>query len=464
MEESHLAEPHDLEETDISGDVEPNSVKKATVKDTDAKKTTTVVKVAAKDTDAKKTTTVVKVAAKDTDAKKTTVKVVAKNTAKATVKVAAKDTAKAVDVKAADTKTVAAKATAKAVDVKAADTKKVAAKRAPTKRGPGRPPIAPPAPRSVRKGIVTEPTNPDYKFELVWSAPLSIKTLNNMLRNIKAKEIIVHCGKTALTVFAVDHGLISRNLSILDGKGKETISYFCGTEYWFKFTQSSTDKMFSSITRGTHEFSLVLSKSAGNKVTFVLANKNLNNEQYYDFPITFLENNVGAVVEARSKIERVFKSIAAFDQNRSDESSADEKGIYSVENNSESIELTLSSQDFKQIVGDIANYSNSFSFEKQADSPLRLEYTKEERAYSNVFKDPAKIKLICRMTSPVFRCEANAAKIKSFASNMVAKSVRIICCQNDDVIFCNSLDDDALVVYVIISAAVASQHAVLGSD
>jgi hypothetical protein len=113
------------------------------------------------------------------------------------------------------------------------------------KKGPGRPSIKPSPPTLERRGIVDSPKDPNNRLELAFDDPLVFKSLFTYFKNIKAREIHIHCSKNGISFYTRDHSKTSR--IIAEVLGAHANWYYCEGDFWLGMNRESIEKIFSYI-------------------------------------------------------------------------------------------------------------------------------------------------------------------------------------------------------------------------
>ena len=292
------------------------------------------------------------------------------------------------------------------------------------KRGPGRPPIRQIAPYLDRKGIVDTPSDISNRLELVYGDPIVFKSLFVFFKNIKARELHLRCSPNGLTFFARDHLKISRIVANIAGEHLNW--YYCESTYWIGINREHVEKMFSSIDKTFFKITIIQTHEDNNSINFIFKDADIDKECNYKI-----------IVSTYPPDEDLFSA----------------ESILSTDEliRTFPIEFILSAKQFKKTIGDASNYSDTITFEKLGTYPLQLTYAKSNLLYHEVYRNPEAINLRSEVSNnSTFRCTVSIANIKSLANSMVSDDIRILCREEDDILFRSALDFKALVVNTLV--------------
>jgi hypothetical protein len=288
------------------------------------------------------------------------------------------------------------------------------------RRGPGRPPSKPTAPILEKEGIVYAPKDPDNCLEFAFSDPTVFKSLFAYFKNIKAREIHLRCSPHSLTFFARDHSKTSRIVASV--AGEHVNWHYCASEYWLGINRESVEKMFAAIDKTFFKISIIQQKDEPNHLIFNFKDADIDKDCSYKITLSSYASD-----------EDLYEA----------EKTLTPEGLI----NNFPIEFRLTAKQFKKSISDANNYTDSISFDKIGIHPLQLSYAKPNMVYNEIYRSAEKIQLRSEIADNViFRCTIKIANIKSLASSMVTDDVRILCRENDDMLFRSAIDTKALVV------------------
>ncbi|MFA6166953.1 MAG: hypothetical protein WC700_10070 [Gemmatimonadaceae bacterium] len=298
--------------------------------------------------------------------------------------------------------------------------KTAAAAAPPARRGPGRPPRAQPTPPLDHLGVVDSPNNPNNRLEFVYSDPISFRALFSYLKNIKAVEIFLRCNKTGLTFFARDHSETSRAIGRF--AGEHVNWYYCDGEFRLDIKREEVEKMFYAISKSFFKVTITQSNDDHSSLYFIFKDADIE-----------MDNTYRITLSSHKDDPNLFQAETLL---------APEKMLELFP-----IEFTLSAKKFKEIIGNISNYSDVFSIEKIGDEPLQFVYTRSNVNYHGVLRSAEKIHLRSNIPKgTTFCCHIKVDNVKSLAASLVTENVRILIRENDDILFCSALDTKALTV------------------
>ena len=329
---------------------------------------------------------------------------------------------------ATTTATTAATAAAKkpATSTATATAAATAAAAAAKRRGPGRPPSKPPAPPLEKKGIVDAPKDSNHRLEFVYGDPTVFKSLFAYFKNIKARAIHLRCTPKGLTFFARDHSNTSRVVAHV--AGEHVNWHYCEGEYWIGINRDTVEKIFASIDKTFYKITIIQLHEDPNSLMFVLKDAEVDKECNYKVTLSAYPPD-DDLYEAEKMLtpEAILANFP--------------------------VEFTLTAKQFKKSISDASNYSDSITFEKIGTHPLQLSYTKPTMVFHEVYRSADKISL--RSSVPpdtTFRAQVKLGNVKSLASSMVTDDIRILCRENDDILFRSKIDAKALVVSTMTKA------------
>jgi hypothetical protein len=277
------------------------------------------------------------------------------------------------------------------------------------KRGPGRPSTKPNPPSLERIGVTQEPNDPADAMELVYNKPDIFKELFAYFKGIKAANIHLRLTPAAMTFFTRDKHKLTRVIAHIDGS--KVNHYFCDQEYWLGMTRDLFEKMFAQIDKTLYKISIILKADDKDSMWFIFKNAIIDKECSYKMQLAKLEPDL-----------ELFES----------------EKLLSARNLAMNFPVcyTLSDKDFKKTVSDVANYSDTMTFEKLGKEPLQITYMRTAAKYYEIYRTPEKIKLVSTVSDvDNFRCTLRVDSIKPLAASMVEENVRIMCCDKGDMIF-----------------------------
>jgi len=288
------------------------------------------------------------------------------------------------------------------------------------RRGPGRPPSKPSAPPLERRGIVDSPRDAINKLEFVHSDPMVFKTLFTFFKNVKARDIHMRCTPTGITFFARDHSKTSRIVAHI--AGEHVNWHYCKEEFWLGINRENVEKMYASIDKTFFKITILQQYEDPNCLIIVLKDSELEKECNYKFTLS---------------------NYAPDDDLYEAETSLTPEALES----NFPVEFTLTAKQFKKSIGDATNYSDNITFEKIGSYPLQITYARSNIVYNEVYRSPEKIRLRTSIgEGSSFRATVKIANVKSLAASMVTDDVRILCREDNDILFRSALDAKALVV------------------
>jgi len=298
---------------------------------------------------------------------------------------------------------------------------KPAAKPAAKRRGPGRPSSKPPAPVLEMKGIVDAPDDSDNRLEFVFRDPTVFKALFTYFKNIKARDIHLRCTPDALTFFTRDQSKMSRVVAHV--AGSHVNWHYCEEEFWLGINREVVEKMFASIDRTFYKITIMQAHDEPLSLSFIFKDASVDKECNYKVTLSTY-----APDDELYEAERCLSPEALVEEFP--------------------IEFTLPAKQFKKTMGDSIHYSDTITFEKIGGGhPLQLTYSKSNMSYNEVYRSSKKIKLRSDVEEgTTFRATVKIANVKPLAASMVTDDVRILCREEEDILFRSALDAKALVV------------------
>ena len=276
------------------------------------------------------------------------------------------------------------------------------------RKGPGRPPIKNISQSLNLSGIVSTPDDKNNRLEFVYSDLNIFKSLFNYLKNLRTHDIYMRCNKIGITFFARDHSKTSKVVASI--AGKHVNWYYCESEFWLGLNRETVEKMFASIDKTFFKITIYQTFDDINNLNFIFNDSEIDKDCNYKI-----------VLSSYTPDNDLFNAEIPLEQ--------------SILTKTFPIEFTLSSKQFKKTISDVSNYSDTLSFEKIGEYPLRLTYSKANIMYEEVYHSPIKIKLRSNIeTNKNFRTNIKIANIKSLASSMISNEIKILCRENSDLL------------------------------
>ena len=291
------------------------------------------------------------------------------------------------------------------------------------KKGPGRPSIKPSPPTLERRGIVDSPKNPNNRLELAFDDPLVFKSLFTYFKNIKAREIHIHCNKNGMSFYTRDHSKTSR--IVAEVLGAHVNWYYCEGDFWLGVNRESIEKIFSSIDKTFFKITIIQTYDDVDSLMFIFKDSDIDKECNYKIALSIYSSDdelyeINTLITPESLLSQF------------------------------PIEFTLSAKQFKKSISDASNFSDTITFEKLGVHPFQLTYAKSNLIYNEVYRSNEKINLRSSIKeNDIFRTTIKLSNIKSLASSMVTDDVRILCREDADILFRSAIDEKALVVSTI---------------
>jgi hypothetical protein len=291
------------------------------------------------------------------------------------------------------------------------------------RKGPGRPSIRQPPPTIEKYGIVDAPKDPNNRIEFAYSDPLVFKSLFTYFKNIKAREIHLHCHKDGLTFYTRDHSKNSR--IIAEVSGSHVNWHYCEGDYWLGINRDSIEKIFSAIDKTFYKITMIQTHDDIESLTFIFKDADINKECHYKISLSYYPAD-----DELYEIENLITPEALLENFP--------------------IEFTLTAKQFKKSISDASNFSDNITFEKLGQHPLQLTYARSNLIYHEIYRSSEKIHLRSAISdNETFRTTIKLLNIKSLAASMVTDDVRILCREDADILFRSALDEKALVVSTI---------------
>lgn len=297
----------------------------------------------------------------------------------------------------------------------------------PKRRGPGRPPSKPPAKPLPLNGIVSNPKYPHNRFEFALgdpTPPTIFKSLFNYFKNLKVQQITTRYDPQRITFFAKDHTGVSDVIAYVEGKHVNW--YYCEGTFWLSDTRETVAKMYANIDKSFHKISLYYRHDTPDHFKYVFKDSDLEKECLHQFDVT--------VVQPDEEWLEIEKNIVP-------SKTQGPKNKYPVQ-------FTLTAKAFKKSINDVVGYSDRITYEKiGSEYPLQLTYITSGHRYNEVYHNSKKIKLYSEVKqNRTFRATIKISTIKSLASAMVTKNIRILCRETNYMLFRSDIDDKVLIV------------------
>lgn len=307
------------------------------------------------------------------------------------------------------------------------------AKPAGVRRKLGRPPIKPPPPRLKVLGIVSDPEDPGARLEFAGGAPTIFKQLFTYFAKVGARIILLRFAPDGFTFFTHDNTKELRIRAHYDGRKANW--YYCADTFWLNLNLENMAKMFASIDKRYFKITILCHRDAPETLRFILKNAALESEQRYRWPLS--------VAEPSPEMHDLLDGEALLATKK-------KGGTFPVQ-------FTLSSNEFKKIAGDIANYSSVFRIEKLGIYPLQFTYTQAGMHYDNTFRNGDKIELKSEVKpGQAFSCTVSTNSCKALANAMVTQTIRIHVRESGDNLFESALDGETLEISTLMKSGTDS--------
>lgn len=281
------------------------------------------------------------------------------------------------------------------------------------KRGPGRPPKKRPPPRVDKYGIAENPDSPHHRLEFVYEDPMMFKSLFTYFKNLKARDIHIRCTPAGITFFTRDQSRISRIVAHIPGK--EVNHYYCDDTFWLGMNRDKIEKLFSSIDKSFYKITILYRYDEEEFLTFVFRDHEIDKECNYKITVSLPEEDAELIEVEKNATDGAIQKFP--------------------------IEWELSSKQFKKTFNDASNYADTITVEKLGETPLQLTYSHRDIVYYEVYRSTPKIKLRSTIEkNQTFRCTVKVANVKCLAAAMVTETVRIMCREDDDILFRSEID------------------------
>jgi hypothetical protein len=290
------------------------------------------------------------------------------------------------------------------------------------KRGPGRPPKKSLLQPLKHEGIVDFPTDPQNKFELVYSDPKMFKGLFTYFKNIKSDNFHIRCSKEEITFFT--WGINKENRVIAKIDGNSLNRYYCEETFWMGAKRDKFYQVFTTVNKSFSKVTIVCKHDDDAHIEVIFYDGVLDRNCTYKIKLKELDED-NKLFEAEALI-----SEAALRKYP--------------------INFVLSSSQFKTSITDASSIENKITIEKIGNSPLQITTPSgKDIVYEEVYKSDTKIKLISSVEdSMTFRCSFIGSNIKFIATSLVTGNVQIFASESDDLIL--RLIIDKLVINTMI--------------
>ena len=283
-----------------------------------------------------------------------------------------------------------------------------------TKRRPGRPSNKPPAPSLEKNGIVDSPSDLENRLEFVYGNPLMFKSLFTYFKNLKAQNIHIRCTPSDITFFALDHSTTCRVVAKIPGESMN--HFYCDDTFWFCLNRETVEKVFSTIDKSFYKITLLVRHDDATHFVVILKDAEIDKDCNYKIRTSSVETDKDLIAAESLTTSKALS-------------------MYPVT-------FVLTAKQFKKSVTDASYYSKKLTIEKLGSYPLQLTYTRLEVVYHEVYRSPTKIHLESSVDDQeMFRCTLKIPNIKSLASSMVTKTVRIYCHEEKDIVFRSKIED-----------------------
>lgn len=291
------------------------------------------------------------------------------------------------------------------------------------KRGPGRPSKKSLMTPMRYEGIVSAPTDPQDKFELVYNDPIMFKGMFTYFKNIGSKDFHIRCTPEGMTFFT--HGSKEKNKVIAELKGENLNRYYCEDTFWVGGRQDKFYQVFSKATKVFSKVTIICKHYDDKIMTVIFKDTELDRECRYNIKLKTLEKDNDLLLSEKKISEDALDRYP--------------------------INFMLPSKQFKSSITDANSISDTITIEKMGKEALQITTPPDvDIVYKEVYRKDDKIKLRSTVDeSSTFRCSFNGGNIKFIATSLVTGDVNIYASEVEDLIL--SIVIDRLIIYTFVS-------------
>ena len=266
-------------------------------------------------------------------------------------------------------------------------------------------------------GIVPEPSEKNFRLEIVYEKPSSIKSIFTYFKNIKAKQIHVQCTPGTLTFFVRDHCNTQRTLVRINGD--QLNKYYCSTEFMLYINLEYIEPIINAIDASIGTISFIQDEDYSS-IYIILYNINLKKECKYKLELSTFEKDQILYDAAQYLLPEVLESYP--------------------------IAYTISAKDFKKSISDILNLTQNVEetvyFEKSsATEPLHFYKQAEKISYWESYHDEKEIRLVNKLGNEPFRISVRLTNLKCLHNALLGGNITIYAKEGTDMIFTTSAEE-----------------------
>lgn len=287
----------------------------------------------------------------------------------------------------------------------------------PAARKPGRPKTYETKVIIPNVGIIKEPTESNYRLEIVYEKATSFKSVFTYFKNIKADKIHVHCNPESLTFFVRDHCNTQRTLVKINGD--QLNRYFCASEFMFFISLKHAEPIFNAIDASIGTISFIQDEDVSS-IYIILYNVEIKRECKYKLELSTFEK------------DQILYDAAQY--------------LTPESLDSYPISYTIGAKDFKKSISDILNLTQNgdeivYLEKGSSNEPLHFYRHTEKISYWESYHDEKEIKLVNKLGDNPFRIGVRLTNLKCLHNALLGGNITIYAKEGSDMIFTTSAEE-----------------------
>lgn len=292
-----------------------------------------------------------------------------------------------------------------------------------SKRPVGRPKLVKPAPQAAaRKGIVSEPIIPNHALEMVYDAPINLKKIFTLFKLMDTRDVKMEFRLSGVRISGAGH--LKHNFIDLNIDSSKLTQYYCRHNIIMIIDQKNLEKVIQKIDKSYDSIHFIAKQDSYMKELYIVLNDEIQGIKEFH-TISLLESS----------------------------NAVDDNIVSSLPYTSYPLSFTLPSKYFKKVIGDISKFSDDFTVERRANTPLSFPYDSNSKTIdvNHVFTRAEPFKINCTLSDNEFlSTTVRIAYIQSLASALLSDSINVFVDRENMMVFKTTIDDDAFTLLLAV--------------
>ena len=292
-----------------------------------------------------------------------------------------------------------------------------------SKRPVGRPKLVKPAPQAAaRKGIVSEPIVSNHALEMVYDAPINLKKIFTLFKLMDTRDVKMEFRLSGVRISGAGH--LKHNFIDLNIDSSKLTQYYCRHNIIMIIDQKNLEKVIQKIDKSYDSIHFIAKQDSYMKELYIVLNDEVQGVKEYH-TISLLESS----------------------------NAVDDNIVSSLPYTSYPLSFTLPRKYFKKVIGDISKFSDDFTVERRAGTPLAFPYDSNSKTIdvNHVFTRAELFKINSSLPDNEFlSTTVRIAYIQSLATALLSESINIFVDRENMMVFKTTIDDDAFTLLLAV--------------